>query len=184
MKYTVFTNSYKKTIMMSRTISKLVLAIIMIAGTMVANAQNNTASDLSLKAQLMKMDGKLYLFITDEKDVPYSNKDITASAKIKYFEGKNQEATLKAFGETAFEFNESVSDFKQIIAKIRFKDGTQDLVITAKFNGKGVTEAMYECPMHPSEMDKAEGKCTKCGMSLMAKTVTTYVPTKNVRKGM
>jgi hypothetical protein len=35
-----------------KSISNLVLAIIMIVGTMAVNAQNNTASDLSLKAQI------------------------------------------------------------------------------------------------------------------------------------
>ena len=89
-----------------KSISNLVLAIIMIVGTMAVNAQNNTASDLSLKAQLMKMDGKLYLFITDEKDSPYSNKDVTATVKLKDVNGKKQKVTLSPFGESAFVIND------------------------------------------------------------------------------
>ena len=162
----------------------LFAVILLIASTITINAQSNTTNaDLSLKAQLMKMDGKLYIFITDEKDVPYSNKDITATAKIKDAEGKKQKASLKPFGETAFEFNKSVPDFKQIVATLHVKSTTQDLIITATFDGKGISENIYECPMHPSEMEKSPGKCAKCGMSLVTKKVTTYHPPVIVRKG-
>ncbi|HQP02844.1 MAG TPA: heavy metal-binding domain-containing protein [Bacteroidia bacterium] len=167
-----------------KSISNLVLAIIMIVGTMAVNAQNNTASDLSLKAQLMKMDGKLYLFITDEKDSPYSNKDITASVKLKDVNGKKQKVTLSPFGESAFVINDAVADFKQLVATLKFKSGTNTLIIYATFKNDGNAENRYACSMHPSELEKDAGKCTKCGMALSAKNVTTYQPSKVVRKGM
>lgn len=51
-----------------KTISKMLFAVILlIASTITINAQTAIKSDLVLKAQLMRMDGKFYLFITDEK---------------------------------------------------------------------------------------------------------------------
>ena len=166
-----------------KSISNLVLAIIMIVGTMAVNAQNNTASDLSLKAQLMKMDSKLYLFITDEKDSPYSNKDVTATVKLKDVNGKKQKVTLSPFGESAFVINETTADFKQLVATLKFKSGTNILIIYATFKNDGNAENRYACSMHPSELEKDAGKCTKCGMALSAKKVTTFQPSKVVRKG-
>lgn len=167
-----------------KSISNLVLAIIMIVGTMAVNAQNNTASDLSLKAQLMKMDGNLYLFITDEKDSPYSNKDVTATVKLKDVNGKKQKVTLSPFGESAFVINGAAVDFKQLVATLKFKNGPNTLLIYATFKNDGNAENRYECSMHPSELEKDAGKCSKCGMALSAKKVTTYQPSKIVRKGM
>ncbi|MBK9793977.1 MAG: hypothetical protein IPP60_13020 [Sphingobacteriales bacterium] len=167
-----------------KTISKMLFAVILlIASTITINAQTAIKSDLVLKAQLMRMDGKFYLFITDEKNSPYSNKDVTASAKIKETDGNKQEVLLKTFGESAFVINNEISDFKQIVATLRFKNGTNLLLITATFKNIGSSENKYECAMHPSELEKDAGKCTKCGMALSAKKVTTYQPSKIIRKG-
>ncbi|MFN8284149.1 MAG: heavy metal-binding domain-containing protein [Chitinophagales bacterium] len=167
-----------------KTISKMLFAVILlIASTITINAQTAIKSDLVLKAQLMRMDGKFYLFITDEKNSPYSNKDVTASAKIKETDGNKQEVLLKTFGESAFVFTNEITDFKQINTTLRFKSGANTLLIYAKFKNKGSSENKYECSMHPSELLKDAGKCTKCGMALTAKNVTTYQPSKIVRKG-
>ncbi len=166
---------------------KLLLKLSFIIGIMMSmsflHAQTDIKSDLVLKAQLMKMDGKLYLFITDEKGSPYSNKDVTATAKIKDINNKTQNVTLNTFGESAFVFNNEISNFKKINATLRFKNGLNPLLIYAKFKNNGSSENRYECSMHPSELFKDAGTCTKCGMSLAAKQVTTYQPSKIVRKG-
>ena len=78
--------------------------VMMIMNMTFTNAQTAIKSDLELKAKLMKMDGKLYLFITDEKDSPYSNKDVTATVKLKDVNGKKQKVTLSPFGESAFDY--------------------------------------------------------------------------------
>lgn len=94
---------------------------------------------------------------------------MTASAKIKETDGNKQEVLLKTFGESAFVINNEISDFKQIVATLRFKNGTNLLLITATFKNIGSSENKYECAMHPSELEKDAGKCTKCGMALSAK---------------
>ena len=71
--------------------------------------------------------------------------------------------------------------FKDVIKYLESEG--EDLIITATFDGKGISENIYECPMHPSEMEKSPGKCAKCGMSLVTKKVTTYHPPVIVRKG-
>lgn len=161
----------------------LFAVILLIASTITINAQTAIKSDLALKAQLMKMDGKLYLFITNEKDSPYSNKDVTATGKIIALNGNTQKAILNTFGESAFVFTNEITDFKQINTTLRFKSGANTLLIYAKFKNNGSSENKYECSMHPSELLKDAGKCTKCGMALTAKKVTTYQPSKIVRKG-
>lgn len=108
---------------------------------------------------------------------------MTASAKIKETDGNKQEVLLKTFGESAFVFTNEITDFKQINTTLRFKSGANTLLIYAKFKNKGSSENKYECSMHPSELLKDAGKCTKCGMALTAKNVTTYQPSKIVRKG-
>jgi hypothetical protein len=159
-----------------------VAAILLFAVTITANAQGNSL-DLELNASLMKMDGKLYLFITDTKGTPYANNDITATAKFKDLNGKKQKSKLSAFGETAFVFDKSYDSFSKLVATLRLKKSPQDLIITATFDGKGTEENRFECPMHPSEMAKEQGKCAKCGMGLVAKKVTTYLPPVIIRKG-
>ena len=160
------------------------IMVMMIMNMAFTNAQTATKSDLELKAQLMKMDGKLYLFITDEKDSPYSNKDVTATVKLKDVNGKKQKVTLSPFGESAFVINDAVADFKQLDATLKYKSGKNTLLIYATFKNNGNAENRYECPMHPSELEKDAGKCTKCGMALSAKKVTTFQPSEVVRKGM
>lgn len=159
------------------------ITVMMIMNMAFINAQTAIKSDLVLKAQLMKMDGKLYLFITNEKDSPYSNKDVTATGKIISLNGNTQKAILNTFGESAFMFTNEITDFKKINTTLRYKNGSNVLLIYITFKNNGSSENRYECPMHPSELLKDAGKCTKCGMALSAKNVTTYEPSKVVRKG-
>lgn len=81
---------------------------------------------------------------------------MTASAKIKETDGNKQEVLLKTFGESAFVINNEISDFKQIVATLRFKNGTNLLLITATFKNIGSSENKYECAMHPSELEKMQ----------------------------
>jgi uncharacterized protein with PIN domain len=39
---------------------------------------------------------------------------------------------------------------------------------------KEVQKTMYNCPMHPKEMSDKEGKCSKCGMTMVKTTEAKY----------
>jgi transcription initiation factor IIE alpha subunit len=43
---------------------------------------------------------------------------------------------------------------------------------TATTPKKEVQKTMYTCPMHPKEMSDKKGKCSKCGMDLVASKET------------
>lgn len=44
-----------------------------------------------------------------------------------------------------------------------------------KSNMDTVVQIKYVCPMHPDVTSDTAGKCSKCGMALVAKKVTTVV---------
>lgn len=46
------------------------------------------------------------------------------------------------------------ADFKQLDATLRYKSGKNTLLIYATFKNNGNAENRYECPMHPSELEK------------------------------
>lgn len=59
---------------------------------------------------------------------------------------------------------------------------------TATAPKKEVQKTTYSCPMHPKEISDKKGKCSKCGMDLVAKKETTHTtapkssPTTTVTK--
>jgi len=48
---------------------------------------------------------------------------------------------------------------------------------TATAPKKEVQKTMYSCPMHPKEMSDKKGKCSKCGMDLVAVKDTAHKTT-------
>lgn len=53
---------------------------------------------------------------------------------------------------------------------------------TATAPKKEVQKIMYTCPMHPKEMSDKKGKCSKCGMDLVASKETTHTTTTKESK--
>ncbi|HKO77522.1 MAG TPA: heavy metal-binding domain-containing protein [Flavobacterium sp.] len=53
---------------------------------------------------------------------------------------------------------------------------------TATAPKKEVQKTMYTCPMHPKEMSDKKGKCSKCGMDLVASKETAHTTTTKESK--
>ncbi len=164
------------------TIKKL-MAVILVMIFAIGFAKSTDTKLASVQVKLMKMDGKYYLFLTDEQSNPFSNKDITATIKSDALQGTGKKITLSAFGENAFVINGDPGDFKKLKAVFHLKNTVHNEYVYATLSNKHQDESSYMCPMHPGEMFKTEGKCPKCNMGLVAKKVSVYDPTTVVRKG-
>ena len=54
--------------------------------------------------------------------------------------------------------------------------------ITTVTSKKEEQKTMYSCPMHPKEMSDKKGKCSKCGMDLVASKETVHATTAKENK--
>ena len=168
-----------------KTLSKktFLLAMVLLLTSAMSFGQTSTAKLETVQVKLMKMDGKLYLFLTDEQSNPFSNKNIKSSGKAKGENVTKRKLKLASFGENAFVVNSDPGDFDKLKLTFHLKDDQHNEYVYATISNKHNDETSYVCPMHPDEMTKSEGKCPKCDMGLTAKKVSVYEPSKVVRKG-
>ncbi|WP_281636348.1 heavy metal-binding domain-containing protein [Flavobacterium marginilacus] len=61
-----------------------------------------------------------------------------------------------------------------IVLTAFFAMGTAVSAQTAAPPKKEVQKTMFTCPMHPKEMSDKKGKCSKCGMDLVATKETVH----------
>ena len=162
-----------------KTLLKTLLILVLALFNVVAFSQSSSPLLTDVQVKLMKMDGKFYIFLTDSKSEPFSNKSITVTGKS---DGA-QKISFSSFGVNAFLMNGNPGNFKKITLTFHLKDNKHNEYVYAKLLNTHQNENTYACPMHADEMFQAEGKCPKCGMTLVAKQVTVYDPTSVVRKG-
>jgi hypothetical protein len=161
---------------------KNMMAILLMAVSSIAFSQSATKLE-NVQVKLMKMDGKLYLFLTDQQNNPFSNKNITATGKATGAEITKPKLSLSPYGENAFVINSNPGDFDKLKLTFHLKNGESSEYVYATINNKHQDENAYVCSMHSGDISKAEGKCPKCGMGLEAKKVSVYNAANVVRKG-
>lgn len=140
-----------------------------------------TSSD-NIKANLMKMDGKYYIYLTKNGgNLPNTKHHISAN----WIDGKGKKAVLKIglSGKKAFVVNTNIDGFKKIRISIHKENlsDRKDNYTVIEFVNKSNEETAYTCPMHHDEISKLNGKCPECGMGLVA--TKTKVFSNNFSKG-
>jgi FtsP/CotA-like multicopper oxidase with cupredoxin domain len=87
------------------------------------------------------------------------------------------------------ELKSSVAELKGIVQEMRGTGDGPDTASTEDHHehqmdmdnpdtSKAVTKVVYTCSMHPEVQSDMAGKCPKCGMTLIRKTVTVHQPKK------
>jgi hypothetical protein len=112
--------------------------------------------------ELLVRDGKMTVYLLDEKANAISTSGITGTAILQFADQTSATVQLTSTKE-AFEVkNEKSSQYT--VAIISFKINGKS--ISAKFNNKSDSAKTYSCPMHPEITADKSGKCSKCGMAL------------------
>lgn len=155
-------------------VRSIAIAITMlVAGTTIATAheakgphggQMIDASN-GYHAELLNKDGKVSVYLLDDKGKPMSNKGITGSIILQFADKTSATVTLTPSGEDGFSVtNDKASACTSSVVTFKVNGKTA----TAKFKAEKKETAMYQCPMKcegEKTYDK-QGKCPKCGMAL------------------
>ena len=115
-------------------------------------------------AEILVKEGKVLLFLLDDKAAKMSNTGVTGKAIFMTMDGKTLTETLTASGDGFIVNNLGATNYESCIASFTLKGKT----VTAKFKGSKDTMNMYQCPMkcEGEKMYDKAGKCPKCGMDM------------------
>lgn len=153
-----------------------IAATIMVAGTAISFAQKEHQHESSAHGgqiqdangyhvELLNKDGKVSVYLLDDKAKPMGNKGITGTVILQFADKTSATVALTVSGDDAFSVNnDKASTFTSCVVTFKVNGKTA----TAKFKAEKKETAMYQCPMKcegEKTYDK-QGRCPKCGMAL------------------
>jgi FtsP/CotA-like multicopper oxidase with cupredoxin domain/uncharacterized Zn finger protein (UPF0148 family) len=111
----------------------------------------------------------------------------TTTTKPKVSTGNNDmQEVVKEMRDISKEMKSTVTEMKGLVQQMKGTSDETDEVTMDEHNHdemnpnadttKPETKVMYTCPMHPEVQSDKPGKCQKCGMTLIRKTVTVGQP--------
>jgi FtsP/CotA-like multicopper oxidase with cupredoxin domain/uncharacterized Zn finger protein (UPF0148 family) len=123
---------------------------------------------------------------TNKQD--YSSQKPAAAAKTSTGNDEVREMVKEMRGMMQ-EMKTTVTELKGIVREMKGADEQTDTATTEAQHdhvinmpnidtSKPVSKVVYSCPMHPEVQSDKPGKCPKCGMTLIRKTVTVKEPAK------